>query len=134
MRRGFMGRPVSARSSSQSDIEMRVGNPAKGNSIKVGRSAAESGSRYAKIFVETANRFLSNQGDCRIPVFPQSIAEFVVCTFVIGAVVSNRNDLENSFRCVRDFSETRQIAFRENIFGNELPLDSAIRRAQADRL
>jgi hypothetical protein len=70
VRRVFMGRPVSACSSSQSHIEMRVGNPAKGNSIKVCRSAAEAGSRDAKIFVETANRFLSYQADRRIPVFP----------------------------------------------------------------
>src|SRR6266851_2909484 len=58
------------RTGSQSDIETRVVKPPKGNSIKVRRSAAEASSRDAKIFVETANRFLSYQADRRIPVFP----------------------------------------------------------------
>ena len=58
------------RSGSQSDIETRVGKPAKSNPIEVGRSAAEAGSRDAKIFVEPANRFLSHQADRLIPVFP----------------------------------------------------------------
>src|SRR5258705_11550596 len=80
---------------SKRDIETGVGEPRKGNSIKVRRSAAEADGRYAKIFVETANRFLSNQADRRIPVFPQAVAEFVVGTFVIGAIVSNRKDFEN---------------------------------------
>jgi hypothetical protein len=46
-----------------------VAKPAKSNPIEVGRSAAEAGSRHAKKFVETANRFLSYQADRRIPVF-----------------------------------------------------------------
>ena len=65
-----MGRPVSAYSSSQSDIETRIGKPPKGNSIKVRRSAVEAGSRDAQILVETANRFFSYQADCRTQVFP----------------------------------------------------------------
>jgi ribosomal protein L7/L12 len=55
---------------SQTDIETRMRKPAKGNSIKVRRSATEAGGRDAKIFVEDANRLLSYEADGRIPVFP----------------------------------------------------------------
>ena len=48
---------------------MRMGEPSKGNSIKVRRSAAEAGSRYTKIFVETANRLLAYEADRGVPVF-----------------------------------------------------------------
>src|SRR5580698_5875845 len=54
--------------------------------------------------------------------------------FVIGAIVSNRNDFKNSFGCVGDFSQARQIAFREDIFGDELPLDPPVHCSQADGL
>jgi hypothetical protein len=41
----------------------------------------------------------------------------VVCSFVVGAIVSNRNDFEDSFGCVGDFSQARQIAFGEDTLG-----------------
>src|SRR5271169_6601902 len=58
----------------------------------------------------------------------------MVGTFVVGAIVSNRNDFENSFGCVSDFSQARQIAFGEDIFGDELALDSPVYGSQAYRL
>src|SRR5271168_978548 len=58
----------------------------------------------------------------------------MVGAFVVGAIVSYRNDFENSFRCVGDFSQARQIAFGEDIFGDELSLDSPVYGSQPYRL
>src|ERR1700735_517715 len=82
---------------SQSDIEARMSKPPESDSIQVGRSAAKSGRRNAKIFVEAANRFLAYHVDRCVPVFPQSIAKLVVGSFVIGAIIPHRNDFKNSF-------------------------------------
>jgi hypothetical protein len=76
-------------SDSQGDVKTWLGESAKRNSIKVGRSSTKAGGRHAKILVETASCLLSYQRDRRILVLPEPVAEFVVGTYVIGAIVSN---------------------------------------------
>jgi len=58
----------------------------------------------------------------------------VIGPLIVGAIVSNRNDFEDSFGGVSDFSQARQVALGENIFGDELSLDSVVDAPQAYRL
>ena len=107
-----------------------MGKPAKGNSIEIRRSAAEARSRDAKIFVEGADGLLSYETDSRIPIFSQSIAEFVIGAFVIGAVISNQNYFENTFGRVRDFTQSWQVALGEDFLSDELPFYAPVDGSQ----
>jgi hypothetical protein len=98
-----------------------VGKLAKGKTTKVRRFATVAGGRHAKVFVDTANRSLSYQADRRMPVFPRPVADFVICTIVIGAIVSIRNDFENPFGCISDLSQARHIAFGKILSATNCP-------------